>query len=190
MTSSIENFQEGEDFAQYVKVPHERIAIIIGKKGETKSELEKELNVTINVDSTEGDIQIKSDDSFKLMIAKDVIKAIARGFNPDIAKKLIQEDYFLELINLNDYNPHKNHQQRLKGRVIGREGRSRALIEEYTGCYVSVYGKTIGIIGKGDAVRIANKAVDSLLTGSPHAYVYKWLEKERNNLMGMGGPAF
>lgn len=179
---------KSDEFLNVVKVPQERIAVLIGKKGETKEELEKELACQLDIDSKEGDVKIVSEESFNLMIAKDVIKAIARGFNPEIAKKLISDEYFFEMINLNDYNKHKNHHQRLKGRVIGREGRSRNLIEEYTGCFISVYGKTISIIGKGDAVRIAHKAIDSLLTGSPHAYVYKWLEKERDNLMKLYGP--
>jgi ribosomal RNA assembly protein len=183
----IRDYKEGEDFINFVKVPKDRIAVIIGKDGKTKSELEDILICEINIDSKEGDVQIKSNESINLMIAKDVIKAISRGFNPEIAKKLVSDDYFFEIINLNDYNTHKNHQKRLKGRVIGREGRSRNLIEEYTGCFISVYGKTIGIIGKGDAVRIAHKAIDSLLTGSPHSYVYKWLEKERDELFKLQG---
>lgn len=187
--SDINQYNSGDDFVNIVKVPKERIAVLIGKKGETKTELEEALLVEINIDSKEGDVEIKSTESINLMVANDVVKAIARGFNPDIAKKLASDEYFLEIITLNDYSSQKNHHQRLKGRVIGREGRSRNLIEEYTGCYISVYGKTVSIIGKGDAVRIAHKAVDSLLTGSPHAYVYKWLEKERDNLFKSQGPA-
>ena len=178
-----------EQYSHLVKIPHERIAVLIGKNGITKEDLEQSLNCNISVDSKEGDVEVTSKESYDLLIAKDVVKAIARGFNPDIAKKLVQEDYFLEMINLNDYNSNKNQHKRLKGRVIGREGRSRSLIEEYTGCYISVYGKTIAIIGKGDSVRIAHKAVDSLLTGSPHAYVYKWLEKEKTNLI-LRNPGF
>lgn len=190
MDELIENYSEGDVFTYSIKVPHDRIAVFIGKEGLTKKDLEASLNCDLEIDSKEGDVVVSSKDSFNLMIAKDVIKAIARGFNPEIAKKLLKEDYFLELISLNDYNSQKNQHARLKGRVIGREGRSRNLIEEYTGCFISVYGKTIAIIGKGDAVRIANKAVDSLLTGSPHAYVYKWLEKEKQNLLAAEGPAF
>ena len=45
-----------------------------------------------------------------------------------------------------------------------------------------VYGKTIGIIGECENSVIARRAVDSLLTGSTHANVYKWLEKNRREL--------
>lgn len=171
--------QVQDTFKEDIKVPHNRIAVIIGKDGETKKLLELELACSIDIDSEEGDVTVTTKDSINLMIIRDVIKAIARGFNPEIALKLKSDEYYFELINLVDYNPKKNHQERLKGRVIGREGKARSLIEEYTGCFISVYGKTVSIIGQGDNVRLAHKAVDSLLLGSPHAYVYKWLEKER-----------
>ncbi|MGM5483726.1 MAG: KH domain-containing protein [Nanobdellota archaeon] len=177
------DFEEKEDEYKFtIKVPKDRIAVFIGKEGETKETLTSELDCELEVDSEDGEITAKADDSLKLLVAKDVLKAIARGFNPKIALKLIKNDFFFEMINLNDYEVHKKHQHRLKGRVIGRNGKARSLIEEYTGCYVSVYGKTVCIIGKGSHIMSAKKAIDSILGGSPHAYVYKWLEKEKTNL--------
>jgi len=180
--SDINQYNSGDDFVNIVKVPKERIAVLIGKKGETKTELEEALLVEINIDSKEGDVEIKSTESINLMVANDVVKAIARGFNPDIAKKLASDEYFLEIITLNDYSSQKNHHQRLKGRVIGREGRSRNLIEEYTGCYISVYGKTVGIVGRNDTVSIAKRAVEMIIEGSPHSSVYRFLEKKRKDM--------
>jgi ribosomal RNA assembly protein len=172
---------DDETYFQEVKMPKERIAVLIGAKGETKSELEALFKCDLDINSQEGDVIISGKDSLNLLIAKDVVKAVARGFNPEIAKTLAKEEVFLEVMSLTEYNSHRNHQLRLKGRVIGRGGRTRSLIEEYTGCHVSIYGKTISIIGEGEMLRIARKAVDSLLTGSPHAFVYKWLEKQRSS---------
>jgi ribosomal RNA assembly protein len=62
------------------------------------------------------------------------------------------------------------------------EGKSRSNIENLTECYISVYGKTIAVIGKIDMVNICKRAVESLLGGSPHANVYKWLERQRRLL--------
>jgi ribosomal RNA assembly protein len=92
---------------------------------------------------------------------------------------LLKQDYILEIISLNDYSKEKSHQLRLKGRVIGIEGKSRHTIEELTESYISVYGKTIAIIGKIELVSICKRAVQSLLAGSPHSNVYKWLERQR-----------
>jgi ribosomal RNA assembly protein len=177
-----------EDYTAELKVPADRVAVFIGKGGETKRDLEIALKCKMNVDSVEGDVVLTSKNSVDLMVAKDVIKAIARGFNPNVAKQLLNDDYVLQLISLNDYNASKPHQERLKGRVIGRDGRSRELIEEYTNCSIVIYGKTIGILGRGEEVRIAYKAVETLLEGSPHAYVYKWLEKQKGILKQQNMP--
>jgi ribosomal RNA assembly protein len=114
---------------------------------------------------------------------REIVKAIGRGFNPDIAKLLLKQDFVLEIIEITDYtNKSKNSMLRLKGRVIGKEGKSRRLIEELTESSISVYGKTISIIGPSESVNLARQAVISLLRGSTHANVYKWLEKKRREL--------
>ena len=62
------------------------------------------------------------------------------------------------------------------------DGKARNTIEDLTECYVSVYGKTIAIIGKVEMVGVCKRALESLLSGSPHANVYKWLERQRRLL--------
>ena len=51
-----------------------------------------------------------------------------------------------------------------------------------TGTKISIYGKTVGIIGPLDSLLDAKKAVESLLSGSPHAHVYSWLEKRQKRV--------
>jgi ribosomal RNA assembly protein len=113
---------------------------------------------------------------------REVVKAIGRGFNPEIARLLLKQDYSLEVINLLDFVKNKNHFERIKGRVIGAEGKSRQTIENLTGTFISVYGKTISIIGDPEGVVSSKKAVESLLQGSPHSNVYRWLEKNNRVL--------
>ncbi len=162
------------------KIPKERIAVLIGKEGITKKHIESATNIKLKIDSKEGDVFLEGENALGLYSAREVVKAIGRGFNPDTALLLLKPDYMFEMINMLDYVKSKNHMIRLKGRVIGAEGRSRKTIEELTETYISVYGKTIGIIGFSENVAIAKKAVESLLSGSPHSSVYKWLEKRRS----------
>lgn len=170
------------EYTYELKVPKDRIAVLIGKNGEIKSSLESETKTKINVDSKEGDIFVSGEDALTLYSVREVIRAIARGFNPEIAELLLKQDYSFELISLLDYVKDKNHFLRLKGRVIGADGKARKTIESLTETYLSVYGKTIGIIGRVDNVYAARKAVESLLAGSLHSSVYKWLEKRRREL--------
>ncbi len=164
------------------KIPKERIAVLIGKDGETKKQIESALNVKLRIDSNEGDVFLEGKDALGLYCAGEVVKAVGRGFNPDIALLLLKQDYILEIVNMAGYIKSKKSIIRLKGRVIGAEGRSRKIIEEFTETYISVYGKTIGIIGLSEKVAVARKAVELLLNGSPHSTVYKWLEKRRRDM--------
>ena len=59
------------------------------------------------------------------------------------------------------------------------------MIEKMTDTSMSVYGKTIGIIGKLHNVAIARQAVEMLLEGAPHGNVFKWLEVKKRELMKM-----
>ena len=55
--------------AQYsneIKIPQERVAILIGKKGETKKELENITKTKMIIDSKEGDIFLSGDDAISL----------------------------------------------------------------------------------------------------------------------------
>ena len=99
---------------------------------------------------------------------------------------LLQQDYVFEVIDLRDYAPTKKHFLRLKGRVIGSEGKSRRIIEELTETYLSVYGKTISLIGQAENISLARKAVEGLLEGSPHSNIYKWLEGRRKEMKRSG----
>lgn len=165
-----------------LKIPKERVAVLIGKNGETKRELEDYTQAKIDIDSKEGDVRITGEDSLKMYAVKEVIRAVGRGFNPELAKLLFKQDYILEVISLLDYVKHKGHFERIKGRVIGANGKSRETIENLTGTYISVYGKTVSIAGRAEDVIICKKAVESLLLGSPHANVYKLLEKNRRSM--------
>jgi ribosomal RNA assembly protein len=172
------------EYSYELKIPKERLAVLIGKEGKVKKSLEEATKCTISIDSKEGDIIIKGKDSLGLFTAREVIKAIARGFNPEIATLLLKPDYLFEMLHLHDYAGKSTGKMiRLKGRVIGQEGKSRKIIEELTETYISVYGKTISIIGQAENVSVARRAIESLLAGSTHATVYRWLEKKRRELV-------
>lgn len=171
------------EYAYELKVPKNRVAVIIGKEGAVKKELEEATSTKLNIDSKEGDVFVSGEDALGLYTAREIIRAIGRGFNPEIAKLLLKPDYIFEVVDLREFTGKSiNAMLRLKGRVIGKEGKSRRLIEELTECNISVFGKTISIIGTPDSAASARHAVESLLKGSTHANVYKWLERRRRDM--------
>ena len=163
-----------------LRIPKDRVAVLIGKKGETKEKLEENTSCQIRVNSKEGEVFLKGKDALQLYSARQMVTAIGRGFNPEVALLLLNTDYVFEVIDITIFSKKsKDTLIRLKGRVIGKEGKSRRIIEELSECHISIYGKTISMIGSSDTVGIARQAIESLLKGSTHANVYKFLEKRR-----------
>ena len=170
------------EFSHEVKIPHERVAVLIGKDGDIKKRLEEKTQTKLDIDSENGDVLIQGDDGLNIFDAKEVVLAIGRGFNPNIAFLLLKGDYVFEIINIKDFTNSKKGVLRLKGRVIGAEGRSRKVIEDLTETNISVYGKTISIIGQPESAMSTKQAVVWLLEGKPHSAVYKWLERKRKTI--------
>jgi len=185
-----EAFGEQEEF---VRIPKERIGVLIGKKGSTKRKIEEITKTKIEVDSETGEVFIssteKTDDPLAVWKARDVVMAIGRGFSPKRAFRLFNEGEVLEIINLSDIiiGNEKNALPRIRGRIIGRKGRTREIIEEMSGADISVYGKTVAIIGNPIQVEIAKTAIEKLAKGSPHGTVYKYLERRKKDLELEGG---
>ena len=177
-----------ERASAFVKVPRERVGALIGPNGRVKASIEKELSVELRIDSQTGDIEItlmpNAQDPTVLFRAKEVILAIGRGFSPEHAFRLLEDDEaVLEVIDLREtVGRSQSDMKRLKGRVIGKEGKTRRIIEELTEATVSVYGHTVSIIGDMDQADAAKEAIRMLIRGSLHRTVYRFLHRKRREL--------
>lgn len=177
-----------EGASAFVKVPRERIGALVGPDGRVKANIEKKLSIRLRIDSQTGDIQITlmptAQDPTVLFRAKEIVTAIGRGFSPEHAFRLLEDDEtMLEVIDLREtVGRSQSDMKRLKGRVIGKEGKTRRIIEELTEANISVYGHTISIIGEIDQVEIAKEAVRMLIRGSLHGTVYRFLHRKRREL--------
>ena len=177
-----------EGASAFVKVPRERIGALVGPDGRVKASIEKKLSVRLRIDSQTGDIQITlmptAQDPTVLFRAKEVVTAIGRGFSPENAFRLLEDDEtVLGVIDLREaVGRSQSDMRRLKGRVIGKEGKTRRIIEELTEANVCVYGHTISIVGKIDQVETAKGAIRMLIRGSLHGTVYRFLHRKRREL--------
>lgn len=161
---------------ELVKVPEDRIGVVIGPKGNTKKKIMKKGKCKIEVDSKYGEVFIDGEGE-EFFRAVDVVKAIARGFSPERAFKLFEHEYLLKIIDITDYAG-KNHstQKAKRGRVIGRNGLAREEIEKKTHALISVQGKTVAIIALPDEMEKAEEAVEMLLSGAKHDTVERYLD--------------
>lgn len=168
-------------YAQTLQIPKERVAILIGKEGIVKRDLEKSTKTKLEIKSI-GEVNIKGD-SEGVFFVSQVIEAIAKGFNPQIAKKLLISEYSLETIDLTHLFNTKNQLIRVKGRIIGEKGKIRKMIEEMTDCYISVYKNKITIIAPYYTMHYAKESISKLIKGARHQSVERYLSKIREQLI-------
>jgi ribosomal RNA assembly protein len=178
----------------YVKIPRDRIGALIGPNGKSKRRIEERLGVEMIIDSDSGSVEItlnsNNEDPTVIFTIQNIVRAIGRGFSPTRAMILTREGYDLHIINLTDYvGESKNAVARVKGRIIGRGGRSRELIEELTETKISVYGDTVAYIGTPQNLDAAREAIMRLIKGSFHKtvwnFLYAWrrkMKKDRGEL--------
>ena len=115
-----------------------------------------------------------------LLTGVDIVKAIGRGFPPEEAMTLLDDDLRLfEIIDIERAARNDNDLRRKKGRLIGEDGRTRELMEELTGAKVVIYGSTMGVIGSPKEVDVIRTAAEMILDGAPHGAVYSFLERKR-----------
>nr|MDO8082330.1 KH domain-containing protein [Candidatus Freyarchaeota archaeon] len=172
---------------EFVKVPKERVAVIIGPDGRVKNIIEKDTKTRLEIDGEEGNVIIvpteKMEDPLAIWKARDIVRAIGRGFSPGRAFRLLGDDELLEIVDLTLFaSKSKNTLARIKGRIIGAGGKTRRVIEEVSGAILSVYGHTVAIIGNVDQSRMAKEAIMMLIEGAPHSTVYGVLQKRKRAL--------
>ena len=110
----------------------------------------------------------------------EIITAIGRGFSPEKAMRLLKGENTLHVINLREFGGKTPEQsERIKGRIIGDGGKARVNMENLSNADITVYGKTVSVIGESTQLKLAIDAIESLLSGSMHGYVYKKIEAGR-----------
>ena len=171
---------------KYLKIPMDRVGVLIGHNGQTKKELEEKCGVMLKIDSRQGEVVINQEedtDPLSIINVENIIKAIGRGFSPENAFMLFKEESDFFSFDLHDYAGKKeSHVRRLKSRVIGKEGKTRKVLEDLTDSKISIYGHTVSIISDMMKMNILKKAVDMLLTGSKQATVYRFVESQMKEL--------
>jgi arCOG04150 universal archaeal KH domain protein len=173
---------------QHVTVPDDRVGVLIGRGGETMREIEDRAEVRLDIDSESGTVRVeKVGDPVTGLKGPDIVKAIGRGFAPEEALSLLNDEMMMfELIDINAAARNESDLRRKKGRLIGEDGRTRELMEELTGTSVVIYGSTLGVIGGPQQVEAVREATEMLLEGAPHGAVYSFLERKRNELKHKG----
>ena len=93
---------------------------------------------------------------------------------------MLDPETYLVVVDIRDHTGHSRRRlERMRGRIIGRGGRTRRIIEEQSGAQVAVQGRTVSILGSLAATEAAQVSVGMLLGGAEHGSVYHFLEGHR-----------
>ena len=168
------------NFEKIIKISNERIAVLIGKSGNVKTEIEDRCCVKLTIDGQTGQVTIHAAgdiDMIQPFKAVEIVTAIGRGFSPENALRLLDANNTLYVLDLREFaGKSAANIERIKGRIIGEKGRSRRNMENLTNTHISVYGKTVSIIGEPNQLKSAIDAISSISKGSTHGAVYTKLE--------------
>lgn len=170
-------------FEKTILIPVDRVGVLIGKGGSVKAKIEKICSVSVSVDGQTGETVIKGVGEVENVMpfkAEEIILAIGRGFSAEKAMRLLKGENSLRVIDLREFAGKSPTQiERIKSRIIGEGGRVRKNVEDLSGASISVYGRTVAIIGEGRELSSAVHAITSLSNGSTHGKVYNSLQESR-----------
>ena len=169
-----------------IRIPRDRIGALVGKEGKTKSDIEEISGCTLDIDSIDGDILViagENTDPLKVNVTAEVVKAIGRGFSPERALFLYNDGFQLIVISLREFaRKGSNRINEIKGRIIGRQGKTRKIVEDITDCFVCVYGDTVSLIGDYISMKYAIQALQMIIEGKKQRTVYTYLESKAKEL--------
>ncbi|MEM4511416.1 MAG: KH domain-containing protein [Candidatus Aenigmatarchaeota archaeon] len=112
-----------------------------------------------------------------------VIKAVKANFSLDICEKIYLEEFDIIDIDLKKISNKKtNHLIRIKGRIIGENGKALKEIEIRTGAKISLIDKYLYIAGDEISLQAAYETLGRLISGSSHSKVFEFADKIRKHL--------
>ena len=153
------------------KIISEKIIRII----KARKNLEKELDLKITNRGKEVYLEGSPENEY---IGEKVVTAIEFGFSIKTALLIKKEDLIFEIINIKEHTNKKNL-ERVRGRIIGKSGKTLKTLSNLSDCFFEIKDNEIGVIGYPENIKTANEAITSIIKGSKQGNMYAFLEKNR-----------
>lgn len=146
----------------------------------SKLELEEKLNVEIQI---KGKNLIVIGDPVEEYEASIVLDAINFGFSTKKALTLKDENIIFRVINIKNFTRKKNLRV-VRGRVIGKEGKTLRTIQNISNAHILVKENEVGIIGSAESIEEILTGITNLIRGSKQSNTYRYLEKLNKRIYG------
>ena len=156
-----------------VFIPVERLGLLKSDRKGWKL-IEDSCECRLSIEDGEG--VIIEGKAYGEFVAKNIIYAFGRGFDMEIARRLLNDEFYFSSIDLKQALGNEKRVARIKARIIGENGRTKRYIESVSSAKMSVYGDTVSLIGSMYEIREAETAVNTLIEGGTHKLAYLRME--------------
>lgn len=159
-----------------IALPQKTITALTRNGSKLLKDVEQRGQVTLTVEDREVSIEGEGGQEW---VVEQVLKALGCGFLTKQAYKLFSDQYYMDVINLQDaFRGNQKKMIRYKARVIGAQGTAKKKLQDLSGAFLAVTSDSVAILGEFDDIKSAKEAVLRLLEGAEHTGVYTYLEKE------------
>ena len=152
--------------------------ILLEKTGSVRKNLEvleKKIHVKIVL---KGRLVSISGEELNEYLASQVIEALSLGFTQEDALLLLEPDFIFEKLEIKNFTKRHNLAE-VRARIIGKNGKTKKLVEDLSECCVCLHDNFVGVIGESERIKIAIQALIKIIQGSKQSSVYAYLEKQR-----------
>ncbi|AWR98829.1 KH domain-containing protein [Metallosphaera hakonensis] len=125
----------------------------------------------------------KNQNPYQALKVVSVIRAIGLGVPVSDAYKLLGEELIMDIIDLKQVSKDRGPLSRIKGRIIGEGGKTKKIIQEYTGVTVVISDHYVTLLGTYEQIPVARKALELLMKGREHSTVYRFLDRAEQQLL-------
>jgi len=161
-----------------ISVPRHRYGPLKNQWEDIVDPIVNVLNLEIQMNLRARKVELQNSDATTdpsaLQMAADFLKAFMYGFDLDDAMALLRiPDLYIDSFAITDVKMLKgDHKSRAIGRVCGQNGVVRTTIENSLRVRIVVASDLIHILGAFENIKLARRAISSLIMGSPPGKVY------------------
>ncbi|CAH8626295.1 ribosomal RNA assembly protein krr1 [Schistosoma haematobium] len=137
-----------------------------------------EHHIRVEIDVAESTMEVRTTprtfDPFIILKARDVIRLLARSVPMEQAIRVLDDETFADIIEINLTNRERFVKRR--NRLIGHDGETLKALELSTNCYIVVQGKTVSVVGRYNDLKEVRRIVQGCIYDNIHpAYSIKRL---------------
>lgn len=163
---------KGEEISKKISLQKEEAERVAN----AKDLIEEELNVKIEREGNILKIMASKDQIEDILKGEEILRALKWGFPPQTALKLRKSNFDFQTVDLKRFRGDLN---RIKSRVIGRNGKTKKKIQGVTNTSIIISKRHVVVLGGYEGLKMAIQAIKMIASGRRQQDVYQWLHREK-----------